>query len=113
MTRLSSTIAIQKSNCGRGRAAAKKDQATAREKWLSLPKGIHKGKILPEVLINDPSYFFWFLARGFFRGDALRQAEALEKRARHILPPKQNPRLYQFAFEFDEDHRWLSGVWME
>jgi hypothetical protein len=70
--------------------------------WLPVPFGKHIGKTLPELLINDPSYFFWALAKGIFLGKLSHQAQIVAARARHVLPPISEPNDHQYAMRFNE-----------
>jgi hypothetical protein len=31
--------------------------------WTTIPFGKHQGKTLPQIVIDDPDWFFWILPR--------------------------------------------------
>jgi hypothetical protein len=37
-------------------------------RWTTLNFGTHEGKSLPQIVISDPDWFFWAVARGVFTG---------------------------------------------
>jgi hypothetical protein len=58
--------------------------------WNPLRFGKHKGKTLPQVLFQDPDWFFYALKKGIFKkGTPLgREAEELNRKARRIRIPR-------------------------
>jgi hypothetical protein len=57
--------------------------------WYELPFGRHKGKTLPWIILNDPSYFYWLITENILTGSLERQAAIIAQRAAHILPPPE------------------------
>jgi hypothetical protein len=35
--------------------------------WTTVPFGKHQGKTLPQIVIDDPDWFFWILPRLYGR----------------------------------------------
>lgn len=60
--------------------------------WIKLDFGKHKGKTLPEVIFDDPDWFFYCFNAEFFKNyPALKaQAERINERARRIRIPREN-----------------------
>lgn len=59
------------------------------EAWSKLTFGQYKGKTLPQIIWNDPDYFFWAIDKKVFsnRGILNTQAENLYRKARNIKIP--------------------------
>jgi hypothetical protein len=58
-------------------------------RWTRLSTTKHKGKTLPQVVFDDPDYFFWAYEHKVFRGELSIQAEEVYKKARHIKVPQR------------------------
>jgi hypothetical protein len=64
--------------------------------WSVVDIGKYKGKckILPQVVFDDPDWFFWAYRQGVFRGQYAAQAEYVYRRARRIrVPPDEDGEL--------------------
>jgi len=60
--------------------------------WTEITFGKHAGKTLPQLLLNDPDYFFWAVEKkDVFKGSLATQAASLLARARRVKIPKPNP----------------------
>jgi len=58
---------------------------------VDLGKYKGKGKILPQVVFDDPDWFFWAYGQGVFRGRFAAEAEYVYRRARRIrVPPDED-----------------------
>lgn len=57
--------------------------------WSIVFFGKHKGKTLPQIIFNDPDWFFWAVENGVFKnkGPLAREAEGLARRAKTIRIP--------------------------
>jgi len=77
--------------------------------WLPVPFKKHKGKTLPQILFEDPSYVFWLVGQGYVYGRLLHQLNFVVERARHILPPREIPDEYQFGVEYNGEG-WLERI---
>lgn len=57
--------------------------------WSRVEFGKHRGKTLPEIVFQDPGYFFWAVQEGVFRGRGALEHEArlIDQRARRIRVP--------------------------
>lgn len=58
--------------------------------WSTLTFGKHQGKTLPQVLFNDPDWFFWAAEEGVFekRAESIKnEARDLDRKARMIKIP--------------------------
>ena len=83
---------------------------TGQSNWTALPFGKHQGKSLPEVLFDDPDWFFWAIDRDFLYGRVRSEAEILFCRARNIKIPG-NPKEGRVAeYQFDPFTREFSGL---
>lgn len=61
--------------------------------WHTLDFGKHTGKSLPQVLFDDPDWFFWAMETGVFRQNLilLPQAMDLAEKATKIGVPQSGP----------------------
>jgi hypothetical protein len=73
--------------------------------WTTLNFGKHRGKTLPQVVLSDPNWFFW--AVDVMYGPLAIEAETLNRRARNIKIPKQNPKRWAVEYRRDRDDRFL------
>jgi hypothetical protein len=73
--------------------------------WTKLHFGKHAGKTLPQTILTDPNWFFW--AVDVLYGPLTTEAETLERRARNIRIPKQNPKTWAVEYRWDRDDRFL------
>jgi len=46
-----------------------------------------KGKTLPQIVFEDPDWFFWALEEGAFKGDLATQAQEVGRKAQNIKIP--------------------------
>ena len=74
--------------------------------WKVVDKGKYrgKGKTLPQIVFDDPDWFFFNFEEGRFAqwdSELGRQAKLIEKRARNIKIPKKNPELYEVEYIVD------------
>ena len=61
-------------------------------RWSVVPFGKHKGKTFPEIILQDPDWFFWALPKLY--GKLADEAEELARRARTIkIPNSRRKRL--------------------
>ena len=58
------------------------------EDWTQLTNTKHKGKTLPQVIFNDPDYFFWAYENKVFKGHLSIQADEVYQKARNIKVPQ-------------------------
>ncbi|WP_338663190.1 hypothetical protein VQH23_24020 [Pararoseomonas sp. SCSIO 73927] len=54
---------------------------------VKFGKWAGKGKILPQVIVSDPDWFFWAYKEGAFKGALVAEAELLSRRAKAIKLP--------------------------
>jgi hypothetical protein len=79
---------------------------------ISPDVGKNKGKKIPlsELVLTDPSYFFWALNSGAFRSfDSWLEFQAWEisEKAKHILAPRARPNDWTFDMQFDHNNRFI------
>jgi hypothetical protein len=75
--------------------------------WTRLPFGKHKGKILPQVLLTDPDWFYWAtVVNLIFWGRLGQEAADLAAKAARIKIPKRNPKKWNVEYVFDRDNRF-------
>ncbi|MFA6150980.1 MAG: hypothetical protein WC716_06660 [Chitinophagaceae bacterium] len=57
--------------------------------WSIITKGKHEGKSIPQIILNDPDYFYWAIENDFFSSTKLllKQAEIVEQRASSVKIP--------------------------
>lgn len=60
---------------------------------------------LPQLLIKDPSYFFWAVRENIFSGAAGAQAKILEQRARSILLPEAYSQTHAVQYVYTRDDK--------
>ncbi|MGA2224169.1 MAG: hypothetical protein ABSH41_07000 [Syntrophobacteraceae bacterium] len=57
--------------------------------YLTVPNGKHTGKTIPQIIFNDPDYFFWAIdKKTFFRGELAAQSLDLHLKATQIRIPQ-------------------------
>jgi len=65
--------------------------------WTKLNFGKHRGRTLPQVLFNDPNYFFWLCQqRELCSGSLGREARELFRKARSIKVPGNGERVVEY-----------------
>jgi hypothetical protein len=65
-------------------------------RWNNMGFGKYPGKTLPQLLLNDPDYFFWAIENHVFinKPHLKEQAEILDRRARSVkIPVNENNKL--------------------
>jgi hypothetical protein len=73
-------------------------------RWSIVPFGKYRGKTLPEIILQDPDWFFWMLSKLYGKiGD---EAQELARRARSIKIPKRGRERREVEYDFDNDHRF-------
>jgi hypothetical protein len=77
--------------------------------WTRLNFGKHASRILPQVVLLDPNWFFWAVSNGVFNGrlEFEAAADALALRARNIRIPKRQPKDWEVEYRWDRDGRFL------
>jgi hypothetical protein len=55
--------------------------------WTTIPFGKHQGKTLPQIVIDDPDWFFWILPRLY--GRLKIEADDLARKASKIKTPRK------------------------
>jgi hypothetical protein len=58
-------------------------------RWTTLNFGKHKGKTLPQVLFDDPDWFFNGWEKGYFKNGLAFEAREIYRRARSIRIPEK------------------------
>ena len=72
--------------------------------YTNLKFGKHKGMTLPQIIINDPDWFFWAMHKGIFRGPLADEAKSLNVKARYIKIPgrsEDNPLVADYMVDPD------------
>ena len=59
-------------------------------RWSAVPFGKYKGKTFPEIIVQDPDWFFWVLPKLY--GKLAEEAKELARKARAIKIPKSRRR---------------------
>lgn len=72
--------------------------------FTEITFGKHAGKTLPQILLNDPDWFFWALEQGtVFKGSLLDEAKDLYRKSRTIKIPRPNPNDFHIEYVFQAD----------
>ena len=71
--------------------------------WVHLDFGRHAGKTLPELVFTDPQYFFQTLTDEIFHDDLFIQAAIINRRMKHILPPRPRPSKWEFLIDLGSE----------
>jgi hypothetical protein len=72
--------------------------------WTALSFGKHRGKTLPQIILDDPDWFFWVLP-GLY-GQLKIEADDLARKASNIKIPRRNPRKWCVEFRFEHGDRF-------
>lgn len=57
--------------------------------WTRIQSGKYEGKTLPQIILLDPSWFFWCFDQGYFdKGRLAHQAKDLHEAARTLSAPR-------------------------
>ena len=75
--------------------------------WTTLKFGTHAGKSLPQIIISDPDWFFWAVARGVFTGTLAAEAEDLVKMATAIKIPKPHSKRWRVEYRYEDTGSFL------
>jgi hypothetical protein len=75
--------------------------------WTTLNFGTHEGKSLPQIVISDPDWFFWAVARGVFEGRLAAEAEDLVKKATAIKIPKPHSKRWRVEYRYEDKGKFL------
>ena len=67
--------------------------------WTPLPFGKYQGKRLPQIICDDPDWFFWVLPKLYGRFKS--EADDLARKASKIKIPKRNPRNWCVEYRFE------------
>lgn len=72
--------------------------------WTKLNFGKHAGKTLPQVLFNDPDWFFWAWEEGAFEGRGILRMEAktIRARAKSIKIPSRDGERQVVIYKINE-----------
>jgi hypothetical protein len=79
--------------------------------WTKLDFGKHKGKSLPQVLLQDPDWFFWAVENRVFSGQLALEAKDLQQKATHIRIPDLPDD--QIAGNYVDSTGKLAGVFID
>lgn len=77
-------------------------------KWRPLTFGKHKGKTIPQILLDDPDWFFYAVENEIFRGHPLFEANIALRRSKKIILKGRPRGSYAFEWTFDQDGRFCS-----
>jgi hypothetical protein len=72
--------------------------------WTTVPFGKHQGKTLPQIVIDDPDWFFWILPRLY--GQLKIEADDLARKASKIKIPRKHPCKWLVEFRFAHGGRF-------
>jgi hypothetical protein len=70
-------------------------------RWSPVPFGKYRSKTLPEIILQDPDWFFWMLSKLY--GKIGEEAQELARRARSIQIPKRGRERREVEYEFDTE----------
>jgi hypothetical protein len=72
--------------------------------WTTLSFGKHLGKTLPQIILDDPDWFFWILPTLYGRMKV--EADDLARKASKIKVPRRNPRKWCVEFRYAHGNRF-------
>jgi hypothetical protein len=75
--------------------------------WTTLNFGKHAGKSLPQIIISDPDWFFWAVARSVFTGTLVAEAEDLVEKATAIKIPKRHSKRWRVEYRYEDGGSFL------
>jgi hypothetical protein len=79
--------------------------------WSALPFGKHKGKTFPEIILQDPDWFFWALPKLY--GKLADEAKSLGQKAQAIKISKSNRRKWEVEYQYDCDQRFCGFAFVK
>ena len=80
-------------------------------RWSALPFGKHKGKTFPQIILQDPDWFFYMLPK--FYGNLADEAESLAQKAQAIKIPKSNRGKWEVEYQYDCDQRFCGFTFVK
>jgi hypothetical protein len=72
--------------------------------WTAISFGKHRGKTLPQIILDDPLWFFWVLPKLY--GRLKIEADDVARKASKIGIPRRNRRKWCVEFRFEHGHRF-------
>ena len=72
--------------------------------WTAISFGKHRGKTLPQIILDDPLWFFWVLPKLY--GRLKIEADDVARKASKIGIPRKNPRKWLVEFRFAHGKRF-------
>jgi hypothetical protein len=72
--------------------------------WTALSFGRHRGKTLPQIILDDTDWFFWILPKLY--GPLKTEADDLARKASKITIPRRNPRKWSVEYRFEHGDRF-------
>lgn len=75
--------------------------------WSPLRFGKHEGKTLPQIILSDPSWFYWAFGNSIFRDTLDEQASEIAASASVIKIPKKDPENWRVHYKFSPDWEFL------
>ena len=82
-------------------------------RWTVLQFGRHQGQTLPQIVLSDPDWFFWAIAKGVFQGRLSSEAEILAGRATHIKIPKRDWQGWEVEYRYERNGRFCGFGFVE
>jgi hypothetical protein len=73
--------------------------------WTAISFGRHRGRTLPQIILDDPDWVFWVLP-GLY-GRLKIEADDLARKASKIKIPRKNPRKWRVEFLFEHGYRFV------
>jgi hypothetical protein len=80
-------------------------------RWSVVPFGKHKGKTFPEIILQDPDWFFWALPKLY--GNLADEAKSLAQKAQAIKIPKSNRGEWEVEYQYDCDQRFCGFTFVK
>ncbi len=69
--------------------------------WTTINFGKYEGKTLPQVIFDDPDWFFWAYGTNAFKGGLAQEAREVYRRARSIRIPEQDGQKMLIEYRVD------------
>lgn len=80
--------------------------------WAKVDFGTHKGKTLPEIILQDPDYFIWCIDKAIFNNhpELVDEADSLWRKMRSIKIPNNENNEMVVDYKIDNEKSEINRI---